>query len=102
MAEIWEEFYHGWLIQVAQDQMGYTFQCWRAGHQASVTDAQYYATFEHALRAGQLRADLESVRLSLTTFLRSKRHLLLLHLDEQNALEKSIAQYIDTANHQFS
>ena len=101
MTEIREEFYHGWVIQVAQEHAGYTFQCWMSDQQVGVTDAQSYATLEHALRAGRLRADLESVRLSLTAFLHGKLKLLLLNPDERNALENSIAQYIDTAKHQF-
>lgn len=99
MAEITEEFYHGWMIQVAQEQVGYTFHCWRAEQQGSLTDAQPYLTLERALHAGQRRADLESVRLSLTSFLRGKFHFLLLNADERNALENSIAQYIDTVKH---
>lgn len=102
MAEIWEECYHGWVIQIAQEQLGYTFQCWMSGRQASVTDAQHYSTCEQALCAGHLRADMESVRLSLTAFLYGKLQFLRLNSDEQNALENSIAQYIDTARHQFS
>lgn len=102
MTELREEFYHGWVIQVAQEQGGYTFRCGMQEQQISVTDAQYYSTFENALRAGQLRADLESVRLALTTFLHGKRQFLLLHSEEQNALEHSIAQYIEATKHQFS
>lgn len=102
MAELCEEFYHGWVIQVAQEQGRYTFRCCIQAQQISVTDTQNYSTFEHALRAGQLRADLESVRLALTTFLRGKRHFLLLHSEEQNALERSIAQYIEATKHQFN
>ncbi|HEY9625459.1 MAG TPA: hypothetical protein V6C78_34385 [Crinalium sp.] len=102
MTEIREEFYHGWVIRVAQEQVGYTFQCWMSEQQISVTDAQPYLTFEHAFRAGRWRADLESVRLSLTTFLHGKLHRLLLNADERSALENSIAQYIDTARSQSS
>lgn len=102
MTEIREEFYHGWTIQAAQGQAGYTFQCWMAGKQVGVTDAQYYSTFERALSAGRLRADLESVRLALTTFLHGKLQLLLLNANEREALENSIAHYINTAKHQFS
>jgi hypothetical protein len=102
MTEIREEFYHGWMIQVAQEHIGYTFQCWMSEQQIGVTDAQCYSTFEQAVSAGRFRADLESVRLSLTTFLRGKLHFLLLNSDERNALENSIAQYIDTAKPQFS
>ncbi|MBD2464685.1 hypothetical protein H6G89_27135 [Oscillatoria sp. FACHB-1407] len=97
-----EEFYHGWMIQVAQEQMGYSFQCFMAEQQNAVTDAQSYLTVEQALCAGRLRADLESVRLSLTTFLRGKLQFLWLNSDERNALEHSIAQYIDAAKHQLS
>lgn len=102
MAEIREELYHGWSIQITQDQRGYLFRCWTSEHLIGVTDAQYYPTFGQALRAGHLRADLESVRFSLTTFLRGKRHRLLLDPNEQNALESSISQYIEIARHQFS
>ncbi|GAB4367990.1 MAG: hypothetical protein Kow00121_06710 [Elainellaceae cyanobacterium] len=104
MAEIQEEFYHGWTIQIAQEQVGYTFQCWMSkpvGEQVSFTDAQYYSTVEHALRIGRWRADLESMRLSLTTFLQGKFQFLLLNSAERNALENSIAQYIDVARHQL-
>jgi hypothetical protein len=102
MAEIREEFYHGWTIQVAQEQMGYTFQCWMARQSISVTDAQSYSTVEQAVSAGRWRADIESVRLSLTAFLHGKLQFLLLNADERNALENSIAQYIDTARPQLS
>lgn len=97
-----EEFYHGWIIQVAHQSVGYTFQCWMSEKYIGVTDAQHYSTFDQALQAGRLRADLECVRLSLTNFLRGKLKVLLLYPDEQNALENSIAQYIDVAKNQLS
>jgi hypothetical protein len=102
MAIVQEEFYHGWLIQVIQERAGYTVQCEIPQQQLSIHDTQHYATIEQALIAGRLRADLESVRLSLTRFLRSKLKLLLLYPDEREALESSISQYIDRAKHQFS
>jgi hypothetical protein len=103
MTETREEFYHGWVIQVIQEQMGCTFKCWMSEQQiSSITDAQSYSTFEQALSAGRLRADLESVRLALSAFLHGKLQLLLLNSDERNALENSIAQYIATAKPQFS
>lgn len=103
MAMVSEDFYHGWVIQVEREPVGYTFQCWMSEQQVDVglTDAQYYSTFDQALSAGRLRADLESVRLSLTNFLRGKLKHLLLYPDEQNSLENSIAQYIDLAKNQF-
>lgn len=97
-----ESFYHGWWIEVAQEQGGYSFQCYMLEQPLSVTDTQSYPTLEQAFRAGKLRADLESVRLSLTNFLRGKLQLLLLNSDERNALENSISQYIETAKRQFS
>jgi len=97
MAKVREEFYHGWTICITQQQAGYAFQCWIAEHELNVTDAQHYLTFEQALSAARLRADLECVRLSLTNFLRGKLNLSLLFPGEQNALENSIAQYINTA-----
>lgn len=102
MVQIQEEFYHGWLIQVAEGQLGYAFYCWIEGRPSGITDAQPYATVRAALQAGKLRADLESVRLALTTFLNGKRQFLLLHPDERNALEGSITDYIDTVSHQLS
>lgn len=102
MTEIWEESYHGWAIQAVQADKGYLFNCWMPEQQMGVTDMQYYQTLDQAFRAGRLRADLESVRLSLTTFLRGNLQLLLLGTEEKNALESSIARYIDTAKHQFS
>lgn len=102
MAEIREESYHGWMVRVAQEQTGYTFQCWMSERQVGVTDARYYSTVEQALYAGRLRADLESVRLSLTAFLHGKLQRLLLNAEEQHALENSIAQYIDIAKHRSS
>jgi hypothetical protein len=99
MAQIQEEFYHGWLIQIAQAQLGYKFHCWTRERPANVTDAQPYATAEAALQAGQLRADLESARLALVDFLHGKRQFLLLHPDERSALESSITHYIERAKH---
>lgn len=101
MAEIRKEFYHGWMIRVIQKQVGYTFQCWTSERLIDVTDTQQYSTIEYALCAGRARADLESVRLSLTSFLRGRLQLLLLNSDERNALEDSIAQYINTAKSEF-
>ncbi len=102
MAEIQDEFYQGWIIQIAQDQLGFRFYCWMVERQTGISDGQFYATVEAALRAGRLRADLETVRLALTSFLNGKRQFLLLHIDERNALENSIDRYIDTVKHQFS
>lgn len=97
MIESWKETYHGWMIQVSEAQMGYTFHCWITEQEMGVTDAQNYSTLEQAFSAARLRADLESVRLSLTTFLQGKLQFLLLNSAEQIALENSIAQYIDKA-----
>jgi hypothetical protein len=102
MTETRKEFYHGWVIQVVQEQWGCTFQCWMSGQQGSVTDARSYSTFEQALNAGRLRADLESMRLSLNTFLSGKLQFLLLNAEERNALENSIARYIDATQPQLS
>lgn len=102
MAEISMEFYHGWGIRISQSQAGYSFQCWMLEQQTGVIDGQCYATLDQALRAAQLRADLESVRLALTAFLHGQLQFLLLNPEEQNALECSIMQYIDAAKHQFS
>lgn len=96
-----EEFYHGWLIQITQKQDGFCFQCWMSGGTVGVTDSQPYPTLEQALYAGKLRADLESVRLSLTSFLNSKLHRLLLNSEERSSLERSIIQYIDCAKYQI-
>jgi hypothetical protein len=102
MANISPEFYHGWVIRISQDQAGYFFQCWMSEQQTVIIDAQCFSTLDQALQAAKLRADLESVRLSLTAFLRGKLQFLLLNPEEQNALEHSIVQYIDAAKHQFS
>lgn len=102
MDEFQTEPYHGWIIEITQDALGYTFQCLQLEQQISVTNDQHYLTVEQALSGGQLRADLESVRLSLTTFLQGKFQLLLLNSHERSALEASVNQYIDLAQHQFS
>lgn len=102
MIEIQEEFYHGWMIRVSRQQIGYTFLCWIADQDIGITDARSYSTASQALRAGQLRADLESVRLSLTTFLYSKLQCVHLTSDEREALEYSLFRYIDTAQHWLS
>lgn len=96
-----EEFYHGWLIQITQKQDGFFFQCWMSAETVGVTDSQSYTTQEQALCAARLRADLESVHLSLTSFLNGKLHRLLLNSEERNALEQSIIQYIDWAKYQM-
>jgi len=101
MNEFQEESYHGWTIQVAQTPSGYVFQCLLLEQGIRLTNAQHYFTLEQALSAGRLRADLESVRFSLTTFLRGKFQLLLLNADERSALEHSIEQYIERAQPQF-
>lgn len=97
MAVAQEISYHGWMIEIIQETSGYRFQCWMTDHLMGVTDYHYYNTFQQAISAGQLRADLESVRLSLTSFLQSKLHRLLLKAPERKALENSIATYIDQA-----
>ncbi|MBD2088952.1 hypothetical protein H6F67_03680 [Microcoleus sp. FACHB-1515] len=91
-----KEFYHGWVIRVVQKPAGYCFECRMIDRHGRVSDAQCYSTPEQALQAGRLRADLESVRLSLTSFLRGKLKLVWLYPDEQTALENSIDRYINT------
>lgn len=102
MDEFQEEPYHGWTIQIAQGPLGYTFQCLLLEQEMSVTNEQHYLTAEQALSGGQLRADLESVRLSMTAFLQGRLQFLLLNSHERSALEASINQYIEAAQHQFS
>jgi hypothetical protein len=96
-----EELYHGWLIQITQKQDDFFFQCWMSAGTIGVADSYPYTTLEQALSAARLRADLESVRLALTSFLNSKLHRLLLNTDERNALEQSITQYIDSTKYQI-
>ncbi|NJL19955.1 MAG: hypothetical protein HC895_02665 [Leptolyngbyaceae cyanobacterium SM1_3_5] len=91
-----KESYHGWVIQVVQKPAGYSFECRMIDRQGRISDAQCYSTSEQAFQAGRLRADLESVRLSLTSFLRGKLKLIWLYPDEQTALENSIDRYINT------
>lgn len=102
MVEIKTESYHGWTIRICRGQTDYTFQCWMLEQHVGIIDIQCYSTVEQALRAARWRADLEAVRLSLTTFLHGKLQFLLLNAEEQKALENSITQYIDSAKRQFS
>lgn len=57
--------YHGWLIEVVPQQIGYTFQCWLPNEMVGVSDYQTYPNLESAFVAAQKRADLEAVRLAL-------------------------------------
>ncbi len=92
-----QEPYHGWLIELIQEQAGYSFQCCWLEKSISVSDHQIYVTSEQALRGARLRADLETVRLSLSNFLQGKLQRLLLSPDERASLENSIAQIVDSA-----
>ncbi|MBD1912835.1 MULTISPECIES: hypothetical protein [unclassified Leptolyngbya] len=95
-----KEFYNGWLIQISREQLGYSYQCSAPEQQTMRADMCRYATVDAALHAAKLRADLEGVRLSLTTFLHGKLQLLLLCPEERSLLEDSIAQFIDLTQHQ--
>lgn len=95
-----KEFYNGWLIQIAREQIGYSYQCSAPEQQTMKADMCRYATVDAALHAAKLRADLEGVRLSLTQFLHGKLQRLLLNSEEKTALENSIAQFIDATQHQ--
>lgn len=89
------EPYHGWLIEVVEEATGYSFRCHHPMQELVVGDHQAYLTYEQALKVARLRADLESVRLSLVYFLHSKLQLLLLSPNERAALENSITQCVD-------
>lgn len=91
-----KEFYHGWVIQVLKNPAGYSFECQMIDRQGRISDPQCYSTSDQAFQAGRLRADLEGVRLSLTSFLRGKLKRVWLYPDEQTALENSIDRYINT------
>ncbi|HEY9735900.1 MAG TPA: hypothetical protein V6D06_06440 [Trichocoleus sp.] len=88
------EPYHGWLIEVVQEQAGYLFQCCHPERDFVVTDQRSYLTFEQALQAAKLRADLESVQLALHHFINGRLQLLLLSPAERAALEDSVAQCV--------
>lgn len=92
-----QEPYHGWLIELISEQAGYSFQCCWPEKSITASDNQIYATSEQALRGARLRADLETVRLSLSSFLQGKLQRLLLSSDERTALENSITQIVDSA-----
>jgi len=97
-----EVLHHGWLVQVTRERTGYAFRCEASELRATVIGDRHYSTCLAALQAGKLRADLESVRLSLTTFIHGKLQRLLLSPEERIALEDSIAQFVEVASHSIS
>lgn len=94
------ESYHGWLIELICESAGYTFRCQHPQTDFSAGDGQYYGTYEQALQVARLRADLESVRFSLSHFLNSKLQLLLLSPAERLALQNSLEQCVSAVSHQ--
>lgn len=94
------EQYHGWVIELMSDQVGYSFQCRHPDQNIVISNRRTYLTYEKALETAKLRADLESVHLSLSHFLDGKFQLFLLNPVERSALENSIVQCIDAVSHQ--
>ncbi|HEY9880681.1 MAG TPA: hypothetical protein V6D29_19645 [Leptolyngbyaceae cyanobacterium] len=93
------EPYHGWLVEIVEESSGYSFRCHHPKQELVVSDHQVYLTYEQALKVARLRADLESVRLSLVYFLHSKLQLLLLSPAERSALENSITHCVNATIH---
>ena len=94
------EPYHGWLIELVQEQAGYLFQCRHPGRDWVVSDERPYLTYEQALRAARLRADLESVQLALSHFVNGRLQLLLLSPAERAALDNSLTQCVAAVSDQ--
>lgn len=62
---MFEEKYHGWLIEILTDAEGYIFNCWLPGCRLAVSDRQNYPTLFSARMAAKRRADRESVKWAL-------------------------------------
>lgn len=69
-----QEFYSGWLIEVAKQQAGYTFHCWlpncptggsATSRQVGIRDRHPYLSYAQARTAAQNRVNLETARLAL-------------------------------------
>ncbi|MBD0268551.1 MAG: hypothetical protein ICV77_09685 [Cyanobacteria bacterium Co-bin8] len=92
------EPYNGWLIELVRGQAGYSFRCQHPGQNFVVSDERTYLTYEQALKAARLRADLESVQLALRHFINGRLQLLLLSPAERVALENSLAQCVNAVS----
>jgi hypothetical protein len=96
------KLYHGWLIELTYESIGYSFRCLDLDKGFSISDRQMYPTLWQALQSAQKRADLESVSLALVGFLNEiSGRCYYLGSDDRSALTHSIAQYIESASQAF-
>jgi hypothetical protein len=49
---MFQEKYHGWLIEILKDSDGYLFHCWLPGDRLAVSDRQIYPTLARISKVG--------------------------------------------------
>jgi hypothetical protein len=90
-----QQKYHGWLIKLVPELVGYSFECCLPEGQVIISDNKIYPTPEQALREAYLRADLETAGLALVSFLNEiYGRCYYLTSDDHMALTSSILEFL--------
>lgn len=83
------DFYHDWLIEVAQEEGGFTTTCYSPSRQ-QLSDRTLHPHNCEALRAARKLIDQQIVYYSLATLLRDWYESDLLGFDEWRSLNQSL------------
>lgn len=89
-----KQLYHGWLIELIPETVGYSFRCWFPGEETALCDRKTYSTRDQALRVAKVRADLEAAYLVLLRFFNEMYQKSHLTADEHLALASSVLEFV--------
>lgn len=89
-----KQLYHGWLIELIPEPVGYSFRCWFPGEETALCDRKTYSTRGQALRVARVRADLEAAYLAWLRFLNEMYQKSHLTPNEHLALASSVLEFV--------
>jgi hypothetical protein len=88
----WKYLYSGWLIELIPLSKGYIFKCWMPNEQIGISNNHIYPSLSKAMIAARRRAKIESVKLSLSSFLNEYYEKYNITTQEYIALKNSVLE----------
>ncbi|MBD2296414.1 hypothetical protein H6G06_23755 [Anabaena sphaerica FACHB-251] len=94
----WKDSYYGWLIELIPLSKGYVFKCWMPNEEIGISNNHIYPSLSQAMMAARTRAKIESVKLSLFSFLNQYYEKYSLTTQEYMDLKKSVFDFTTVAS----
>ncbi|MGM3307437.1 hypothetical protein ACSQ6I_15945 [Anabaena sp. WFMT] len=94
----WKDSYYGWLIELIPLSKGYIFKCWMPNEEIGISNNHIYPSLSQAMMAARTRAKIESVKLSLLSFLKQYYDNYNLTTQEYMELKNSVVNFTKVAS----